>query len=129
MNLIVYSDEACGPGNRLMDAALSQVAGVRIEQFYSIADLAKRLIRGKRSVSVVILCAGTRERLSEILGIRNLLRDLRTIIILPDRKSDTLAQGLVLRPSFFSFVDSDFKDVSTVLTKMISFYGKDTKGF
>ena len=49
-------------------------------------------------ISVVILCACTREELAEILDIRDLLRDLRMILILPDRESTTLAQGLTLRP-------------------------------
>lgn len=110
-----------------MDAVRCLNSELDTEIFQSVGDLVKRFRKGKREISVAILCACTREELAEILGIRDLLRDLRTILILPDRESATLAQGLTLRPRFFSFVDADFKDVSAILARMLKIYGEEPK--
>lgn len=123
MNLILYSNGANGTAKRLLDAITGLNRKLETEIFQSVADLVKRFRKGKKDISVLILCADTREELAEILGIHPLLRDLRTILILPDRESGTLAQGLTLRPRFFSFVDTDFKDVSAVLARMLKIQG------
>lgn len=119
MDLIVYSNEGNKNGERIMEAVRRTGSELRTDLFRSIADLVRKVKRGKRDLSVVILCASTREELAAILAIRDLLRDLRMILILPDRESSTLAQGLTLRPRFFSFVDADFNDVSAVLARML----------
>jgi hypothetical protein len=78
----------------------------------------------KFDLDIVILHAADRTDLDEILSIRQLLDDLRTILILPDRDHDTIAQGLTLRPRYLSFTDGDFGDVSAVLAKMLRFSRK-----
>lgn len=124
MGLIVYTKGADGTSQRLLDAVGSAGAELKIDVYRSIADLSSRIRKGKRDLSVAILCACTREELTEILNLHDLLSDLRLILILPDRESSTLVRGLALRPRFFSFPDADFKDVSAVLARMLKAYGQ-----
>jgi len=69
-----------------------------------------------------VLLAARSEDLSDLLSIRDLLRDVRIILILPDREANTIAQGHTLRPRFLSYTDSDFTDVLAVLGKCLESY-------
>lgn len=129
MRILVYSKGNHGTGARLLDA-VRRIAPDSIAEFYSMpGDVLHRLRRKKGDLSVVILCAHSHADLEEILGFRSLLHDLRSILILPDRESLTIARGLTLHPRFFSFVDSDFEDVSSVLARMLRIYGKQSGAF
>ncbi|MCD6199973.1 MAG: hypothetical protein J7K15_15635, partial [Deltaproteobacteria bacterium] len=53
-------------------------------------------------------------------SVRDLIWDLRLILILPDREAGTIAKGHILRPRFLTYLDSDFTEVAAVLKKMLS---------
>jgi hypothetical protein len=127
MNLLIYSNATDGAAKRLRDAVGRLGLGIGTENFEAVSDLAGRIRKGKRDVAAVVLCACTREEFEEIFAIRDLLLDLRTILILPDRESGVLARGLTMRPRFFSFADAegDYGDVSAVLARMLEIYGKE----
>ena len=55
----------------------------------------------------------------EFLLIRDLLADIPVILILPDRKKETIHLGHKLCPRFLSYTDSNFSDVALVLSKMM----------
>ena len=63
--------------------------------------------------------AANKKQLSDLLLIKEELRNLKIILILPDSKSDTISGGHELYPRFVSYIDSDFKEVGAVLEKMI----------
>jgi hypothetical protein len=63
--------------------------------------------------------ASSREDLEAILSIVELFYDLRIILILPDRKKETISKGLKLYPRYLSYADGDFSDVAAVLEKML----------
>ena len=52
----------------------------------------------------------------------NLFRNTRIILIAPDREKGTIAIAHRLRPRLLTYIDSDFADVFTVLTKIIADY-------
>jgi len=59
------------------------------------------------------------EGLLKILRIRDLLADVRIVLILPDRRKETIAAGYKLYPRFLTFMDSDPRELAAVLEKMI----------
>ncbi|NVM57217.1 MAG: hypothetical protein HWN51_03755 [Desulfobacterales bacterium] len=71
-------------------------------------------------MDIAVLLAASREELSDILSIRDLLTDIRVILVLPDRDDDTIAKGHTLRPRFFTYADSDFVEIAAVLSKMLA---------
>lgn len=129
MVVVVYCDGMNGGGKRLLDAIGSPAPDCRTEVYSSITGLLKRIRRRKGDVSVALLCASSSKELEQLVGFCDLLLDLRIILILPDRGSETLSRGLLLRPRFFSFWDTDFADVSTVLRRMLLIYGKQSVQF
>ena len=89
-----------------------------IEIFYSYKRLSLRLRNPSGNEDIALLLASTRDDLNEFVACGHLLSNLRLILILPDGKKETIAQGHLLRPRFISYGDSDFSDVALVLQKM-----------
>jgi hypothetical protein len=127
MSLLLYVNGTNGDAERLRHAVEHGGTGHCIEICEGKSSLIGRLRMRKFDLDIVILHAASRTDLDEILSIRQLLDDLRTILILPDRDHDTIAQGLTLRPRYLSFTDGDFGDVSAVLAKMLRFSRKGSE--
>jgi hypothetical protein len=128
MKLLLYLNGTKANAERLQHAVEGAGTGHHIEFCYSVAGLLQRFRLGRSDLAVVILFASDRTHLAEFLSIGDWLNDLRTILILPDRDSDTITQGLTLRPRYLTFADTDFSDVSAVLAKMLRLCGKESKG-
>jgi hypothetical protein len=123
MKLLLYCSGTNGTGERLQHAMEGVAHTHKIELCQTIAGLSNRLRQRTADLTAVVLCASTEAELAEILALREWLCELRTILILPDRESETVSQGLTLRPRFCSFIDTDFSDVSAVLAKMLRVFG------
>jgi len=85
----------------------------------TITSLSRRLRRFESRPEVVVLLAADKKDLSELLAIRSLFRDLRIILLLPDREPETISKGHTLMPRFLAYCDSNFRDVTAVLNKML----------
>jgi len=85
----------------------------------TIETLTLRLRRPTHNLLLALLFTATRRELTSMLSIRDLLSDLRIVLILPDRGKKAVAKGHILRPRFLSYADSDFSDVRAVMAKMI----------
>ena len=84
---------------------------------------------------IVVITAGvprkpgmSREDLVDLLSIRNLLDDLRVILLLPNREKETINKGHTLRPRFLTYADSNLLNVAAVLSKMLRNTNFDNKG-
>lgn len=74
---------------------------------------------------IAVILATSREELEEFILIRNLMDGLSIILILPDRERETILRGHYLYPRFVTYADSDLKDITAVLSKMVrNFKGK-----
>jgi hypothetical protein len=69
--------------------------------------------------TICILWPATYEELQKLSEMRYLLRDLRVILILPDRQSRTLSDAHLLRPRFVSYADGELNEVTEVAKKII----------
>lgn len=120
MNLIFYGTETDEPGKRLQRVLEAVVPEKKREICRTIEGLCQRLRRPVDDLDIAVLLAASREELSDILSIRDLLTDIRVILVLPDRADDTIAKGHTLRPRFFTYADSDFVEIAAVLSKMLA---------
>ena len=120
MSILFYSKNGKEAVAALQKIIEEQAPKEQIEVHRTIESLSKRLRQSKYDVVIAILIATSKEEFSEILSIRDFLRDLRVILILPDRKKVTISKGHTLYPRFLSYADGDFSDVAAVLGKMLS---------
>lgn len=119
MRLLLYNPVSEGFGEQLHRIIAELISLKDVEVYRSIETLSRRLRQRAYDLPIVVLHATRREDLSDILSIRDLLRDVRIILLLPDRDEETLAQGHILRPRFVSYADSDLTDVRAVLDRML----------
>ena len=119
MKMLLYLPHEDGVGTKLLGIIEGLAVNGKIEIYRSIDSLVQRLRKPTFDIDFFILMAANQKRLSDILLIKEKLRDIKIILILPDRESDTISRGHELYPRFVSYIDSDFKEVGAVLEKMI----------
>jgi hypothetical protein len=119
MRLLLYTPVSDGFGGQLHRMVAELISLNDVEVYRNIENLSNRLRQCAHDLSIAVLHMARKEDLSDILSIRDLLRDVRIILLLPDRDEETLAQGHILRPRFVSYADSDLADVRAVLDRML----------
>ena len=119
MKMLLYLPHEDGVGTKLLGIIEGLAVNGKIEIYRSIDSLVQRLRKPTFDIDVFILIASNKKQLSEVLLIKERLRDIKIILILPDRESDSISRGHELYPRFVSYIDSDFKEVGAVLEKMM----------
>jgi len=119
MKIIVYAKEGNVKGEFLKELIDGIVPQTNMEAYTTISDLSSRLHAPQLEFNIVVLIAAGKEDLENILAIKPLLDNVRLILVLPDRQSETIRMGHSLHPRYLSFNDSPASDVVSVLTKMI----------
>lgn len=71
-----------------------------------------------RNDDVLILFAASKQELEGLLAIHDKFEEFRVILILPDRDTELVTVGHVLKPRFISFMDSDMGNLEKVICKM-----------
>jgi hypothetical protein len=69
-------------------------------------------------VSVIIAWIHKKNELENLFDLLPLIKTARVILVLPDRKQQTISIGIKLNPSFISYQDNNFEDIITVLKKI-----------
>jgi hypothetical protein len=110
-----------GAGKKLRGSIQLLVPLSQIETHRKIESLNRRLRRLANNLDIAVLLASNKEDLLDLLALRDLFWNLRIILIIPYRKSETVAMGHMLRPRFLSYADGDFKDVAALLEKMLGY--------
>jgi hypothetical protein len=90
-----------------------------LENFEELDSLIARLGKPRRKINAAILYLSQKEDLSRIVEVRDLLSDIRTIVVAPDRDADTVAKAHLLRPRFLSYLDNDPETIQKVAEKML----------
>ena len=119
MNVLFYIPETSEVSERIYEVVEMIASKATTEIFTSIDDLSRRLRQPANCISIATLLVCNREDLFELTSIRDLLSELPVILILPDREKNTTAMGHIPKPRFFTYADSDFMEVGTVLMKML----------
>ena len=120
MMILLYAALKTTNGKRLYNIVKTLVPLQEIKIFQTMDELYNGLRQPRGNPGIAVLLSGNRKELSEILSFHDLFWDLSIILVLPDRKRETVSEGLKLMPRFLSYSDSNFKDVGAVLEKMLS---------
>ena len=121
MNLVIYANAKNGAGERLRRAIESMVPVEQVTTFMTIDSLERQLRQPAHGLTIAVLLAASRQDLVELYAIKDLLDDIRIILILPDGESETTALGHKLSPRFISYIHGNFDDVGAVLRKMVAY--------
>ncbi|MFZ7110713.1 MAG: hypothetical protein ACOWYE_03435 [Desulfatiglandales bacterium] len=124
MNVIFYNplrEEQTEVNRELIEHT---ALAVHTEVFADMKHLTERLRRPSGLLTIAVLYAPRTKDLEALLTIKELIQEVYGVLILPDRKENTISKGHLLRPRFLTYMDADQGDVGLVLTKMIETYSK-----
>ena len=127
VSILFYSSEKNRVGQELQGIIEEMVLGEDIEACRTILNLADRLRRPRGGLHVAVILAASREELFGLLSIRDLLRDLRMILVLPDREKETISLAHTLYPRFLAYADEDAWPVEAVLKNMLAVNGREKR--
>jgi hypothetical protein len=118
MQLLIFASPSSAIGRDLQERIRS--LQLEIPQTYckSLAALNAYLRKPMGLLSIGVLIPSDEHALTDLIGIRHLLRDMRLIVILPTSRLANRAQAHMLRPRFISDADGDLGDITAVICKM-----------
>jgi len=118
MQLLFYTS-GDGQDEKRLEAAVHKVIPKRkIEIFNRLDDFKERLQRPIEPDSIAVLSVANREELQRMQLLRRLLPEIYVVLVIPDRKNSTIELAHRLLPRFLSQANSDFTNLSKVLSKM-----------
>ena len=120
MNLLLYVSAIDRRAERLWQVTVTSCPERGFEFYRTIESLTQRLRQPIRNLEAAVFYTARRDDLEEILMIRNLLEGLRILLILPDRKKETVARSHFLKPCYLAYPDSDLTEVKAVLKKIFN---------
>jgi hypothetical protein len=118
--VILYARVMEGAGEKLFQFIQKAKPTQDTEIYASIDQFSQRLRQPRGELTVAVIVANSKEDLLNLLFIRNLLQDIRIILVLPDREKDTIEKGHRLYPRFMSYVDSNLEEVEAVLKNVLT---------
>lgn len=118
MHLLIYAPSEAPAGLNLLDKIDPTIKDVPINCFDSLDNLIQYLRRPITMQPLAVLLPKNNKELSTLIQMRHLLRDMRIVLILPNRNGKTISEGHILRPRYVGFGDGDMSDVIAVIQKM-----------
>jgi hypothetical protein len=118
MRTIFYSNDINEIQTKLDNSTYNQIQGITVEIIDSLQCLTKQMSEPLNHVSVIIAWIHKKNELENLFDLLPLIKTARVILVLPDRKQQTILIGIKLNPSFISYQDNNFEDIITVLKKI-----------
>ena len=119
MTVLLYAPVSESIREKFQNEIEKLVPTEKMETYRTKEELSTGLRGPRKDTTVAVLIAMNKKKFLEILSLRELLEDLRIILLLPDRKEDTIEKGHLLRPRFLGYADSDLMVLAPVLEKML----------
>ena len=119
MKGLLYLPEVGGIADQRKKLVEGRIPEENLEVYRSLEGLSQRLAQPFDDLGVAVLMAGNHEELMNIFSIRDLLRDLQIILVIPDQKEETVALAHQLRPRLLTYIDGDLSMITIVLGKML----------
>jgi hypothetical protein len=110
---------------RLCNMIVKTIPLESIGIFQTLESFYNRIRQGRTDITAAVVFASDRQDIIKLQGIRELISDMRMIMILPDAEEESVKMGHSFYPRYISFTDSTFEDVAAVLQKIISNTRKD----
>lgn len=119
MRLLLYSGKQDEITDFLMREMRKLILGGPIDVCRTIEAFHHRLTTLGSSPDIAVIMIRWKKELGMLVSLKELLADVDSIVILPDREDETISQGHKLYPRFLTYMDGDLGDVGDVLKKMI----------
>jgi hypothetical protein len=119
MKCIFYEKRSGHIAGQIIGLLKASAIENKTEHYYTIKTLSQRLTMPVDGLSIMVLIAGDRKDLLNIIAIQKLFGFIKIIIILPDRGDESVKIGYKLQPRFLTYVNGDLSEVHAVLRKLL----------
>ena len=117
--IIYYSAKRGATDGLLLQSLETVIPSGEMKICRSVDQLSGTLHQPGSRLAIVILLTLSRRELLDILFLRDLLGEMKIILILPDSHPETLMKGHLLRPRFLCDQTGNFQEVAAVLDRLI----------
>ena len=119
MRVIFFLPEPIGAYERFQGLLelINSVAEAMVTR--TIDDLTHNLRQPKHDLAFAMLFSGSKSELSDLLKMKDLLEDVRIVLILPDRDKETTMMGHKLYPRFLTDIEDKSNTLELVINKML----------
>jgi len=105
--------------NQVVKTLERQLAEYRVARCRSFSTMEKRLKKPRHGLEIVLMVVDRFEELDHVHENQALMRDLRLVLVLPDRDSKMVSQAHKLTPRFIAYADHGFEQIGAVMEKMV----------
>ena len=119
MKVLFFTTQSDPDAEQVQNVIEMLVLKDQLEMCRTFDSLSRRLCQPSNDLDIAVLAAANGEDLLKILSLRNLLSDIRIILILPDSKPDTISKAHAIGPRFLTYLDSYVEELQSVLSKML----------
>ena len=115
MNILYYNPGRCLIGRRLLTSIKSERLANNIAIHRNLDKFSDRLRQQGNDKTIPNILAPKEEDLLDIYFIKHLFCKTPFILLLPDRKKDTMAVGYRCKPRFMFYMDTNFAEITEAL--------------
>ena len=118
--LLLYAKAPNGVSQALKTILNDRSPGADLETYASLDGLFDRLHKPRLNLEIGVLAIGNEGELDRLVTIRELLSDMRLVLVLPDKDPHTVAKAHALAPRFITFADAGMAPLVSVVNKMMA---------
>jgi hypothetical protein len=119
MTYIHYANNKSEAGKILYQTLQRAFKKSWMKRCRTFAELSKRLHEPLYDVCAAVLLINDRKELAEILSLKDILLDIKLIIIFSSQAAISSLEVMTLRPRFLTWTDADLSQVVEVLGSMM----------
>jgi DNA-binding NarL/FixJ family response regulator len=119
MMLLLYAKARNGVSQELKQILNGRSSDVCLETYSNLDDLFQRLRQPRLNLKIGVLSIGSEAELDRLLTIRELLSDMRLVLVLSDKDPQTVSKAHALAPRFITFTDAGIDPLVSVVEKMM----------
>jgi hypothetical protein len=116
MRVLLHASETDRDGGRLQIAVQKVFSRKDLEVLRSVEELKASLHIPLGQKALGILMAANVGELRDILLLKNLMKNLAVVLVVPNYKPETLTLAHLLLPRYLEHKGNDFNDLARVLT-------------
>ncbi|MGV8056855.1 MAG: hypothetical protein AB2L12_02290 [Smithellaceae bacterium] len=121
MTYLYYANKYTDAGKIMQQKLSSAFDKSWMKRCRTIAEFSMKLHESLRDVRAAIVLIDNLEELKGILALKDILWEIKVIIIFSSQANISPMEVLALRPRFLTWTDSDLSQVVYVLGKMIKY--------
>jgi hypothetical protein len=104
--------------NRAVEMLEQQLAGYKLTRCRTFHTMKKRLRKPRHGLEIALVVVENVQEIDYVLEIQWLVRDLKLILMLPERNPQMVSQAHKLAPRFIAYADLGPGQIVAVLKKM-----------